>query len=385
MRIFFTLIILIGCTRPTAEYPVQVHSNGTSLADIEKAPTPMGGLIEYARLRLYGSNLGQGLTGLYGDIPRADGQEFLLGAASFAYPPHASFDNVSTLLNSGSTTEDNCQTIIGPRSYPGSTEYIDVGDQVRLSADGVQAILARDPVIYPRPAGESWFVGYGSTLTPSLIDYEAGLDNWKSGTTLDISFPGGLPPQYATVGAIPYPLINASMTLPTQLSDVMVNGEAVRAPQHGEEDDPVRFAGPWAEAMEITWTPSDPPQPLTIAIRTVGSVSEGDCSCDEDCGSGFSCQEAECFGDDGSSSEQLGELLCTVTDDGTFSISPADVEQLQNNTKEKLAGSILIVSRITEGEITTPDVLSFNGKRIENGTVRTRAIDAIYTRLEIAQ
>lgn len=385
MRILFTMIALIGCTRPTSDYPVQVHSNGTSLNDIEEAPSPMGGLIEYARLRLYGSNLGQGLTGLYGDLPRADGQEFLLGTASFAYPPHSSFDNVSTLLNSGSTTQDNCQTIIGPRSYAGSTEYIDVGDQVLLSADGIEARLARDPVIYPRPAGESWYVGYGAQLTPSLIGYEAGLDSWKSGVTLDVSFAGGLPPQYATVGAIPYPLENASMTLPTELSDVKVNGEVVRAPKHGEDDDPVRFSGPWTEAMEITWTPSDPPQQLTIAIRNVGSASEGACSCDDDCGSGFSCQDSECFGDDGSSGEQLGELLCTVADDGSFSISPADVEQLQNNTKVDWAGSILIVSRITEGEITTPDVLTFNGKRIENGLVRTRAIDAIYTRVEIAQ
>lgn len=390
MILFATLGTLgVSCTRPTAEYPVQVQSNGTAMSEIEEPPKVMSGLIEYARIRLYGHNLGHGLTGLYGDLPRADGQEFTLGSASFSYPPDSSFSNISSLLNKGSVAEDTCQTLIGPRSYAGSVEYVDVGDKLTLSADGLSAALPRDPVIYPRPAGESWYIGYGSKLNPSLIDYDKGLDNWRSGASLSIAFPGGLPPQYATVGAIPYPLEgDAAMTLPDDLVDVQVNGEAVRAPQHGEEDDLVRFAGPWTEAMEITWTPADSAQSLTISLRNVGKNPEGEgaCSCDEDCGSGFSCTEEKCFGDDGSSGQQLGELVCTVADDGSFSISPEDVAQLKKQTEsEGWSGSILVISRITEGEITIPDILTFNGKRMETEPVRTRAIDAIYTRLEKAE
>lgn len=389
--ILLTALVGLGssCTRPTAEYPVQVQSNGTSMSEIETPPKEMSGVIEYARIQLHGHNLGHGLTGLYGDMPRADGQEFVLGNASFAYPPDSSFSNISSLLNRGPAAVDSCQTIIGPRANAGSVEYVDVGDKITLSGNGIAAELPRDPVIYPRPAGEAWYVGYGAKLMPSLIDYDGGLDNWGTSASLSIAFPGGLPPDYATVGAIPYPLASdATMALPADINDIQINGEAVRAPIHGEEDDLVRFAGPWSEALEITWAADNASEPLTISIRNLGRnpEGEGECSCDEDCGEGFSCTEGQCFGADGSSAHQLGELVCTVADDGSFTISPEDVAQLKKQTElESWVGSILIISRITEGELEIPDILTFNGKRMKTEPVRTRAIDAVYTRLEKAE
>jgi hypothetical protein len=386
MNWFFSLLLITGCTRPTADYPVQVHADGTSLEDIQSSPTAMGGLIEYSRTRLFGSNLGLGMTGLYGDQPRADGDQFILGTASFSYPADPSYDNVSALVTLGPPKVDSCHIVMGPRSSPGSVEYVDVGDTVRLKGGSLDVRLARDPVIYPRPAGKAWYVEYGAKLEPVLTDYSNGNDNWRSEATLSVTFPGGLPPQYATVGAIPFPLQDGSMTLPPDILDLTVQGEIVRAPLHGEEDDPVRFAGPWASPMELTWTAADSPQNLTIAIRAVASIPEGNCICDDDCGAGFSCVESTCFGDDGSSAKQLGELVCTVADDGSFTLSPDDVKSFASQLNDAdWAGSILVVSRINQGTITVPDVLTFNGKRISTGTIRTRAIDSIYTRLEVVQ
>jgi len=381
-----TVLLLAGCTRPTTDYPVQVHSDGTALQDIQSPPTAMGGLVEYSRLRLFGSNLGLGLTGLYGDRPRADGDQFVLGTASFAYPPDPSYDNVSALVTLGPAIVDSCQAVFGSRTSPGSVEYVDVGDSVRLLGETLDVRLPRDPVIYPRPAGEAWYVEYGAQLEPVLIDYLYGKDNWLSEASLVVSFPGGLPPQYATVGAIPYPLLDGSMILPSDILDLNVQGEAVRPPVHGEEDDPVRFAGPWNEPMEIIWTPAASPQNLTIAIRAVASTPEGICICDDDCGAGFSCVDSACLGDDGSSAKQLGELVCTVADDGAFTLSPEDVKTFASQLNDaEWEGSILVVSRITQGTVTVADVLTFNGKRIATGSVRTRAIDSIYTRLEVPQ
>ena len=103
--------------------------------------------------------------------PHQYGTSLVLGNASFAYPAHASFDRTSNLVTPGpvaAADRDRCMTFVGGRSYPGSMEYIDVGDHISLSNDTVQVTLDRDPVFYPRPAGESWYVGYGASLMPVL-------------------------------------------------------------------------------------------------------------------------------------------------------------------------------------------------------------------------
>jgi hypothetical protein len=374
-------LVSTGCNRPTSQYDVGLYGAGASLEDLGGAPIPMGGYIEYARIRLFGTNLGHGITGLYGDQPRADGTAFVTGTAAFAYPADSSFDNVSLLVTPGpqrTKGKDRCVFFPGQRSYPGSVEYVDVGDQVLLSGEDLSFRLPRDPVIYPRPAGEAWYVEYGSQLAPVLNGYEPGADNWRSGASLGVSFPGGLPPQYATVGAIPYPLSDGTMELPPDILDLQIGGEEVKAPS-GD----LRFHGPWEEAMELSWTPSDEGAPLTISLRALGYGEEGPCDCSEDCGPGFFCEDGACLGEDGASWNQLGELVCTVEDDGSFSLAPSEAQVLVDQAGSDWAGSILVASRSTEGQLQVPDVLTFNGKRISNGPVRTRGIDAIFTRVEV--
>jgi hypothetical protein len=48
-----------------------------------------------------------------------------------------------------------------------------------------------------------------------------------------------------------------------------------------------------------------------------------------------------------------------------------------------VAGAVLVVARIEEGTLKVPDAVTYTGDRVELGPIRTRAIDAIYTRLEL--
>ena len=70
---------ILGCFRPSDTYDVHLWGEGTELDEVLPDPEPMGGQIEYARMRMWGTNLGHGLTGLYGDSPRADGTSITVG------------------------------------------------------------------------------------------------------------------------------------------------------------------------------------------------------------------------------------------------------------------------------------------------------------------
>ena len=58
------LLTALGCIRPSDDYPVQIYGAGTALDEVLPDPEPMGDTIEYTRMRLWGSILGHGLSGL---------------------------------------------------------------------------------------------------------------------------------------------------------------------------------------------------------------------------------------------------------------------------------------------------------------------------------
>jgi hypothetical protein len=173
-----------------------------------------------------------------------------------------------------------------------------------------------------------------------------------------------------------------------------VAGRRVRAPTHGYDargvfvgddvEDDVRSPGPWTRPVRITWTPSEEGTPLTIAVRFLGALQEGTCGCDADCEAGFVCGEDEmCRSTEGVLGQPLGEVICTVHDDGAFSLRPEHLEGLERwVSDEDRQGAVLMVGRITEGTITVPDAMTFNGKRTPLTPVRTRATDLVITRLE---
>jgi hypothetical protein len=387
-------LFLLTCARPSDVYDVQLFGAGTGLESIEPAPSPMGGRIEIARFQLWGTNLGHGLTTMFGDAPRADGTAFVIGEAMFGYPADEGFDRQAAFLSRGPSKTDTCFSRATVAGYFGFAEYVDVGDRVGLSSGGESHIsLIRDPASHPRPAGESWYVGYGLNLLPSITDHADLPDTWRPSATWDIRFPGTVQPAEATFGAIPYPLTNAKLPLPDDVDDLTVGGTAVRPPHHGYDDagrwqgddyfDDVRFAGPWKRALDLGWTPSASRGPVTIAIRLHGKVAEEACGCDGDCQAGFSCKNGACYGDDGANSIVLGELVCTAADDGAFSITPSALAELFTWVDaESIGGATLWVARINESTAFVPDVLTWNGKRVGINPIRTRAADIIITRLE---
>ena len=131
------LMLLVACDRPTDEYPVRLHGAGTQLEDIQSAPSAMSGRVEIVRFRLWGSNLGYGLTGVFGDSPRADGMGFVMGAAHFGYPAVTAYDRTSAFLSPGPATTDTC-VVRGPTPDAGPVEYVDVGAGTRLDQRSYQ-------------------------------------------------------------------------------------------------------------------------------------------------------------------------------------------------------------------------------------------------------
>ena len=371
--IFF---FLMACGRPTSSYDVDVYGKGTSLGDIQAASIPMGGYIEYARVRIWGSHIGYGFTGLYGDTPYASGTQTILASGNFAYPPHPSFDRGSKLLTLGPSSKDQCFSIIGTRVAPGSVENIDVGDGIRLKGTKVDVTLPRDPLFYPKPAGDIWYIAYGENLSPVLQNYAHGNDTWpEQAEDLAVSMPGTLPPKETMVGAFPYP-VTGYLPIPSSVEGLQINGSLV-------DEQAQSFVGPWTEDMVLTWAPASTAHPLTVSILLLGEgTSQGACVCDEDCGDGLSCRENECFATNGSSDMLLAEYVCTLSDDGSYTMSKGSVSELLNKTNAK--GALLVVSRVAQGEISDiPAVLSHNEKQLTHAPIRTRGIDAIMTRLEL--
>jgi hypothetical protein len=387
----------LGCIRPSDDYDVHLHGAGTRLDGLMPAPTPMGGRLELVRYRLWGSNLGLGLTQLFGDSPRSDGLSFVTANGELGYPPDTIFDRSSAFVNAGPPLidrDDPCFTRAYASDFVGIAEYVDIGDRIDLTTDDTTLRLARDPSSYPDPAGESFYVGYGQTLRAAITGSATHPDTWKPATTWQISAPGTLPPATATVGSVPFPWEGATLTTPPALVGLHVDGTIVRPPRHGYDasgvfvgddvEDPVRFPGPWDRDVEITWQPSDPPSPVTLTLRLLSNAVEGSCGCAEDCAAGFTCApDGTCVSVEGVTGRPTGELTCTLHDDGAFTLTPDLVADLRRWVAPDLQdGAILLVSRLTEGEAALPDVRTFNDKRIPMAPVRTRAIDTVVTRLE---
>ena len=386
-------MLLTACDRPSDNYPVKLHGEGTNLSEIEVSPEEMTGRIEVARYHLLGSNIGYGLTGLFGDAPRADGMSFVVSSAHFGYPASTAYDRVSAFLSPGPFTADTC-VVRGPaNTAAGPTEYVDVGDRVRLSSPvATHVVMERDPPAHPRPSGESWYVGYGNQLLPALTGHPLLPDTWTPGATWNVTFPGTIAPAESTIGAIPYPLSDGSIQLPVAIQGVAVNGGPVRVPNHGYsrdgewtgEDDDVRFSGPFVEPMSVTWTPSASMGDITLVVRVLGSGAEGACDCDAACDAGFRCESGQSVGADGAGWNVLAELACTVEDDGEFVIVPESFAGIWTTVDwDDVAGATLAVARINEATVDVSDVLSWNGKRVPSSSVRIRASDIVVTRLEL--
>ena len=159
LTIFMVFGLATACIRPTDDYEVKLYNNAAELDEILPTPEPMGGQIEFARYRMYGSNLGLGHTFFFGDSPFVDGLDFVIGYADFGYPKAGGYDRQSNFIVPGHRDVgvlDKCVTRVDAVGFPATAEYVDVGDHIALTSPEGQVIrLERDPSSHPRPAGES--------------------------------------------------------------------------------------------------------------------------------------------------------------------------------------------------------------------------------------
>lgn len=379
MSAFFMMFwLIVGCIRPTGEYEVKLYNGGTALDEILPPGEPMGGQIEVARYRMHGSNLGLGHTALFGDTPTVDGLAFVVGFADFGTPNNAGYDRQSSFFAPGARDvglQDVCVTRIDADGYPAVSEYVDVGDAITLTAsDGDVLRLPRDPSSHPRPAGESFYASWGGQLMPALTDHPFHPDTWRSDSVWGLSFPGTIVPPESSMGSVPYPLSGGTIRFPPDVSGLTLDDVPVRAPHHDYDDDglytgerdEVRFPGPFERPVHLGWAPSATGEPLTVALRYLGA---GDPDALE-----------------GDGSVVLGELVCTVPDDGSFVLEPDALELLNLAVRPgDVEGAVLFVGRMVEDTIAVPDVLSRDGLRIPFGPVRTRTLDLVVTRLDLPE
>ncbi len=379
-------VLVASCIRPTDSYDVSTFGDGTDLGDVLSSPEPRAGRVELVRYRLWGPYMGLGITGLFGDEDYIDGSEFIVTNGEFGTPPDPLWDHYSPFLSPGPELppgEDACITRVFAPASSANAEWVNVGDRVSLTGDDFAVHLERDPASLVRPAGESWFVGYGGRVLPVIEDNELLADTWRSGAALQLSAPGAIAPPEATFGAVPFPF-EAEVHLPPSLDDVAIDGFTLFKPAF---DDDTRYDGPWEEPIELTWTPSEDASPMTVTLRLVGGAQESQCDwCEEDaCPDGTTCDEdGWCIPDHGSGWNVLGEVTCTVADDGECTLSPDDLVELETYWPVDTAdGALLFISRIEEDLITVPDVRSWHGDRIPVGDLRFRATDTIVSRLEL--
>ena len=374
---FVLFVGFLSCSRPSAIYEVGVFGEGSTITDVQSPPQEKSGIVEFGSYRIFGSELGLGFTGMYADIPDSSGTAFVMGQGVFAYPPDESFDRISTMITTGPTKLDSCMKIISPRVEPSSVEYVDVGDSILLQSEDILVSLPREPKTYPRPAGESWFVGYGYELLPRLENYSHKSDTWsEEPQEIQLSFKGGLPPKEATVGAIPFPF-QSTIQLPESLKELTINDQNI-------DEFATTFVVEEDGDISLNWNPASESSPLTISIRALGEGEPiGNCTCNDDCGVGMICSEKSCYVEKGATDDQKGELVCTLKDDGDFLLESKVIQDFQNALGKDTLGYLLVISRMKTGNLDVPDVYSHNGKKIPSSKVRWRTMDNILTRLEM--
>ena len=226
---FTLLALLVGCGRDAENGQYKTPGVGLNPDEIGPSPTPQGGLIEYHHIEFAGAALPLGITGLVSfdavgpeslsmlpPYVMVYGQGFVL--SSDIPQMDVAFGTFGTPLN----TPGACYTNYEPRAYLNT--MADVGEAITFSGEGFQYQLGRRPAMYAENNQENLFPYYSqiaalreSALTAPVAPTDGGAfnvqerqviraANWKHGARIDIDFPGGIPPQDASVSAIPMPL-----------------------------------------------------------------------------------------------------------------------------------------------------------------------------------
>jgi hypothetical protein len=249
---FALVALLAGCGRDAANEEYKTPGVGLNPDEIGPSPTSQGGLIEYHHIEFAGAALPLGITGLvsFDAVGPASlsmlppyvmiyGQGFVL--SSDIPQMDVAFGTFGTPLN----TPGACYTNFEPRAYLNT--MADVGGAISFSGEGFQYRLDRRPGMYAENNQQNLFPYYSAIAAKRSSDFTApvapadggffNIDerqtirqaNWKHGAQIDISFPGGIPPQDASVSSVPMPLkaegADTTHYLPSAPDGVMMEWE----------------------------------------------------------------------------------------------------------------------------------------------------------------
>ena len=374
-KLLLAALLLCGCLRPSSEVDVALEQQGTALHQIDTSFAAYSGLIEVARIQFWGEHLGAGFSAVDDELPYVDGQTRLFSQAMFSAPATTSFARGSSFTSIGPRSPHVCQTRTRAPTGPYALDAVDVGDALTLSHAETSWSLARTPATYPRPAGEVWDISYGGGPSMNVEDTTAPALPW-SGSDWSWEAPGTVLPPEAVIGSIPQPIGAQAVPVAQPLPTVTLNDQAITSSS-------TRFEGPWQQPLNIRWATDEVSTPLTLTLRLHSWGAEHACENTSECGDGATCDQGWCVGDEGSSWNILGELVCTLENNGSFRLRPVDVESLVDwYHPDDIIGATLMIARTQEHTSTIADVLTFNGLRSPSAPVLLRTTQAVLTRLE---
>jgi len=223
------LALLFGCGRDAENEQYKTPGVGLNPDEIGPSPASQGGLIEYHHIEFAGAALPLGITGLVSFDPVGPDSLSMLPPYVMVYGSgfvlssdipkmDVAFGTFGIPLN----TPDSCYTNFEPRAYLNT--MADVGGAITFQGDDFVYRLDRRPGMYAEANQENLFPYYSqiaalreSALVAPLPPDDSGTfdvqsrqvirpANWKHGAEVEVSFPGGIPPEDASVSSIPMPL-----------------------------------------------------------------------------------------------------------------------------------------------------------------------------------
>jgi hypothetical protein len=241
----------VACGRPAAQADVKYVGVGQNPDNIGPSPEEYGGFVEYDHVEMAGGALSLATLG----AGFSSHDEVNPGMMYFA-PPFSTIygmgfifqDKVPApdahhgLLGIPPSVPDNCWTNYEPRAFLAS-RTADVGNQIRFESEadenGVKTVFEVDrvPEVYP-PDMQDVFVYYQGVQTwknSEMVRYLPGDSNdpndmtsqivrhpnYRAGSEVTFSFPGGISPAEAPVSSIPLPSAHVEGNTPMVLPDLI--------------------------------------------------------------------------------------------------------------------------------------------------------------------
>ncbi len=269
------LLTLFSCGREISETDIKMVGVGYHPDEIGPEPDYFGGYIEYDYVNFAGGGLslgglglvvydevGVGLNGFTPPYAAVYGLAFIFDEQVPAPDAHHGNIGVAPAV----TDRDACWTNFEPFSYL-MASTVEMGDHLSFqNEDGsVEFEMGRNPEIYP-PDPQDVFVYYIEVQAHHADPLEAWLPdqserqtlraaNWRHGETMQLVYPGGMPPREAPVSSIPLPSTSEEaqfLTLPNATSGLALSwsGPAYQG------DGTVLAAGPYATCVRYLGDPS---------------------------------------------------------------------------------------------------------------------------------